>query len=116
MAEEEVKNPLEVVSEITEFNDLNKFMNDAQLDKCMELVVKLLMKPDVPAAMAPRLIVELQALSTKFSMMAVYYATIGRDRAGTENNHKKNIYYSTKEAIDKLVDALKYAARYNSIS
>lgn len=110
---EETRNPLDVVSEITEFNDLHKFMNDAQLDKCMELVIRLLMKPDVPAAMAPRLIVELQALSTKFSMLAVYYATIAKDRAGTDNNNKKNIYYSTKEAIDKLVDALKYAARYS---
>lgn len=116
MADETGKNPLELISEITEFNDTSKFMNDAQLDKCMELVIKLLMKPDVPAAMAPRLIVELQALSTKFSMLAVYYATIGKDRAGTVNNHKKNIYYSTKEAIDKLVDALKYSARYNSLS
>lgn len=113
---EESRNPLEVISEITEFNELHNFMNDAQLDKCMELVVRLLMKPDVPAAMAPRLIVELQALSTKFSMLAVYYATIARDRAGSENNNRKNIYYSVKEALDKLVDALKYSARYNSLS
>jgi hypothetical protein len=27
------------------------------------------------------------------------------------NYNKKNIYYSAKEAIDRLVDALKYAAR-----
>lgn len=106
------ENPLELVSAITEFNDLSEFMSDEQLDKAMHLVVKLLMKPDVPAAMAPRLIVELQALSTKFAVMAVYYSTIARDKAGTPNNHKKNVYYSTKEAIDKLVDALKYSARY----
>lgn len=112
MSDEEVKNPLELVSEITEFNDMSNFMDDEQLDRCMALVVKMLMKPDVPAGMAPKLIVELQALSTKFSMMAVYYATIGRDKAGSVNNHKKNIYYSTKEAIDKLVDALKYSARF----
>jgi hypothetical protein len=109
-------NPLEIVSEITEFNDMHEFMSDAQLDKAMELVIRLLMKPDVPAALAPRLIVELQAMSAKFSMLAVYYATIAKDRAGTTNNHKKNIYYSTKEALDKLVDALKYSARYNNLS
>jgi hypothetical protein len=106
------ENPLVVISEITEFNDLNAFMNDEQLDRAMDIVIKLLAKPDVPVAYATRLIVELQALSTKFAMLATYYATIGKDRAGTTNNHKKNIYYSTKEAIDKLCDSLKYAAKF----
>ena len=41
-------------------------------------------------------------------------STIAKDKAGTENNNKKNIYYSVKESIDKLVDALKYVVRYNS--
>jgi hypothetical protein len=41
----------------------------------------------------------------------VEYATIKKDRAGTDNNHRKNVYYSTKEALDSLVSALKYVAR-----
>lgn len=105
------ENPIEIVSEITEFNDLSEYMQDEQLDRTLELVIKCLMKPDIAAQKAPRLIVELQALSTKFAVMAVTYATIKKDRAGTVNNNKKNIYYSTKEAIDRLVDALKYSAR-----
>ena len=107
------KNALELISDITEFNDLHNFMKDEQLDKAMAVVVKLLMNPDVPAAKAPHLIIELQAMSTKFSMMASVYSTIAKDKAGTVNNNKKNIYYSAKEAIDKLVDALKYVVRYN---
>lgn len=106
------ENPLAIASEIQEFNDLSEFMGDAHVDRVLELVVKLLMKPDVTPAAAPKLIVELQALSTKFAVQAVIYATIHRDKAGTPNNHKKNVYYSTKEALDKLVDALKYSARY----
>ena len=109
---EENDNVLVTISAITEFNDLNEFMKDEQLDRAMDLIIKLLSKPDVPVSYATRLIVELQALSTKFAMLAAYYATIAKDRAGTENNHKKNIYYSTKEAIDKLVDSLKYAAKF----
>lgn len=105
-------NPLKIASEITQFNDIVDFMQDEHLDKALHLVLKLLMKPDVPPAMAPRLIVELQALSTKFAIESVRYATIKRDKAGTDNNFKKNIYYSLKEALDKLVDALKYSARY----
>jgi hypothetical protein len=46
-------------------------------------------------------------------MMASVYSTIAKDKAGTTNNNKKNIYYSAKESIDKLVDALKYVVRYN---
>jgi hypothetical protein len=107
------KNSLELISTITEFNDLHEFMKDDQLDRAMAIVVKLLMNPDVPAAKAPQLIIELQAMSTKFAMLASVYATIAKDKAGTANNNKKNIYYSAKESIDKLVDALKYVVRYN---
>ncbi len=107
------QNTLELINSITEFNDLHEYMNDPQLDKSLAIVVKLLMNPDVPAAKAPMLIIELQAMSTKFSMMASVYSTIAKDKAGTVNNNKKNIYYSAKESIDKLVDALKYVVRYN---
>ena len=107
-------NTLELISQITEFNDLHGYMNDEHLDKSLAIVVKLLMNPDVPSARAPILIIELQAMSTKFAMMASVYSTIAKDKAGTENNNKKNIYYSAKESIDKLVDALKYVVRYSS--
>jgi hypothetical protein len=107
------KNSLELISTITEFNDLHDFMQDEHLDRTMAIVVKLLMNPDVPAAKAPHLIIELQAMSTKFAVLASVYATIAKDKAGTANNNKKNIYYSVKESIDKLVDALKYVVRYN---
>lgn len=107
------KNTLELISEITEFNDLHEFLKDEQLDRALELIIKLLVNPDVPATKAPHLIIELQAISAKFGMMSAYYTTIAKDKAGTPNNNKKNIYYSAKESIDKLVDALKYIVRYN---
>ena len=71
------------------------------------------MKPEVPSAKAPMLIIELQAISAKLAILASYYSTIAKDKAGTVNNNKKNIYYSVKEATDRLVDALKYSARYS---
>jgi hypothetical protein len=113
MSENNDKNTLELISDITEFNDLHEFMKDEQLDKAMAIIVKLLMKPDVPTAKAPALIVELQAMSAKFAILASVYSTIAKDKAGTANNNKKNIYYSVKESIDKLVDALKIVVRYN---
>jgi hypothetical protein len=104
-------NQLELISIVTEFNDLHEFMQDEQLDKMLELVVKLIMKPEVPSAKAPALIVELQALSTKFAILAAYYATIASGPSRSDAAHKKNLYFSIKNAIDKLVDALKYAAK-----
>ena len=107
------KNSLEVISTITEFNDLHEFMQDEQLDRAMSAIINIIAKPDVPAAKAYILIAELQAISAKFGILASYYSTIAKDKAGTVNNNKKNIYYSVKESIDKLVDALKYVVRYN---
>ena len=110
----EDKNTLQLISDITEFNDLHEYMKDEHLDKALAIVVKILMNPEVPSAKAPMLIMELQAMSTKFAVMASVYSTIAKDKAGTINNNKKNVYYSVKESIDKLVDALKYVVRYNS--
>lgn len=107
------KNTLELISDITEFNDLHDFMKDEHLDKALAIVVKLLMNPDVPSAKAPHLIMELQAMATKFSVLASVYTTIAKDKAGTVNNNKKNIYYSLSESLNKLVDALKYVVKYN---
>jgi hypothetical protein len=104
------ENPLELVSTITQFNDIHEFMTDEEVDRAMHLVVKLLMeKGSIPGSKAPKLIVELQALATKFAVLATYYATIGK--GGTEENHKKNVYFTLKDSITKLVDALKYAAK-----
>ena len=107
MAED--KNTLELISQITEFNDMSEFMQDKDLDKALEFVIKLILKPDVPSAKAPELIVQLQALSVKFAMLARYYTTLEK---GTEAAKRKNIYYTANDAIDKLVDALKYSAKF----
>ena len=106
MAEQTV---LENISKITEFNDISEYMQDADLDQALDIIIKLISKPDVPATTANMLIVKLQAISAKLAMQARYYTTFLK---GGENSKKKNTYYTASEAIDKLVDALKYAAKY----
>ena len=83
---------LELVSDVTEFNDLHELMQDEQLDRALGIIVKLIMNPDIPSAKAPMLIIELQAISAKLSVLAAYYTTIARDKSGTLNYQKKNIY------------------------
>ena len=104
------ENSLELVSEITQLNDIHEFMEDEDVDRAMHLVVKLLVeKGSLPSHQAPRLIVELQAMATKFGLLATYYATIGKN--GTVENHKKNLYFTLKDSLTKLVDSLKYTAK-----
>jgi hypothetical protein len=100
---------IDSISSLTEFNDLKNHMNDEDLDEALDLIIKLIMKPDVPSSKAPELIVKLQAISAKFSMLKRYYMTFEK---GTEAANKKNTYATASDAIDKLVDALKYSARY----
>ena len=102
---------VELISEITVLNDMTEFMNDKVLDEALAMVIKLIAKPDIPASTAHTLIVKLQAISAKLSMQARYYTTFLK---GGENSKKKNTYYTAAEAIDKLVDALKYSARYGA--
>lgn len=103
--------PLELVSKLTEFNDMMEFMGDEDLDEALALVIKLIMKSDVPSTKAPSIIVKLQAISTKFALLKRNYMTF---QTGPEASKKKNTYASASEAIDKLVDALKYSARYGA--
>lgn len=99
---------VDLVSQITEFNDISEFMQDEDLDKALGYVVKMIAKPDLPFAAAPKVVVELQALSAKFSILARYYTSFEKS---TEATKKKNVYYTMAEEIDKLVAAVKYQAR-----
>lgn len=111
--EDMTDNSAELISTIREFNDTHNFMEDEQLDRALSIVVKLIVNQGkIPAIKAVPLIVELQALSTKFSVAAAQYATFDSGPARSDNAHKKNVYFSLREAINKLVDALKISAKY----
>ena len=99
---------LELISEITEFNDMSEYMNDKELDQALSLIIKLTMKPDIPPHTAATLIVKLQALSAKFAVLARYYTTFEK---GVDASKKKNAYYTMSEAIDKLAAAVKYSIK-----
>ena len=104
------ESPLELISNVTELNDTSKYMQDPQLDRALELTVKILMeKGRMPQERIPAIIVELQALATVFAFKATYYMTIGK--GGSEEAKRKNVYYTAKESITKLVDSMKYIAR-----
>ena len=102
----ENKNTIDKINEVLWHNEISEYMQDEELTKSLELVVKLIAKPDIAPSVATPLIVQLQAYSTKFGMLASWYTNVKKDERA-----KKNIYYSAADRIDKLVDSLKYAAR-----
>ena len=108
-----MESTLDYINQITEFNDLHEFMKDEDLDEALALIVKIMMKPDIPSVQAVALISKLQAMSAKFGVLATWYSTVEKGPSGSINNTKKNVYYTMKDSIDKMVDALKYVARYN---
>lgn len=104
------ENQLELISLIDEFNSLHEFCQDKELDRVLELVVRLIVnKGDIPPTQVPELIIELQALSTKFAILAAFYGNMGK--GGVREAHLKNVFYTLKEALPKLVDAIKYRTR-----
>jgi hypothetical protein len=100
---------LELVNEVAEFSDISEIMNDDQLTDALGIIVKLMMNPDVPAQKAVGLIVQLEAYAAKFKMLASYYTNVKKD-----DRAKKNLYYSANEAVQRLVDSLKYSAKLGS--
>jgi hypothetical protein len=108
-----MESTLEYINQVTEFNDIHEFMDDSDLDEAMAILVKIMMKPDIPSTQAIYLINKLQAMSAKFGLLATYYTTVAKGPSGSINNTKKNDYYTMKDSLDKMVDSLKYVARYN---
>jgi hypothetical protein len=99
-------NTVDLLNSINEFNEISEFMKDEELTKALVAVAKLIANPDIPPAKATLLIVQLQSYATKFAMLASWYSHVKKDERA-----KKNIYYSAKDTMERLVDALKYAVR-----
>lgn len=97
---------VELLNQVSGFLDIAEWMEDEELENALAIVAKIIMNPDIPPQKATNLIVQLQAYSVKFAMLASWNAHVNKD-----NRAKKNIYYSARDAIDRLVDSLKYSTR-----
>jgi hypothetical protein len=89
-------------------------LEDPELEAALAILVKMIAKPDVPMNKVGPSIVRLTALAAKFSFAATYYKTYGSTGtgdAGKPGRYKKDMYYTAAEAINRLVDALKYIVR-----
>lgn len=101
---------IKALNMVVEFNEVHEFMEDEHVDRALELVVKLMTSPDsVPPQHISELIIELQALVSKFAVLATYYSGIGKDT--NREVQKKNLYYTLRDTLQELVNALKYHSR-----
>lgn len=99
----EQQTTLEMVNGLAEIAD---FMEDEELTQALSFIAKIIIKPDIPTQVATIEIVRLQAIAAKMSLRATWMANVDKsDRA------KKNLYFTSAEAINNLVSALKYITR-----
>lgn len=86
--------------------EIAEYMEDSELTTSLEMIAKLIIKPDIPINIATIEIVRLQAIAAKLSLKATWMANVDKS-----NRSKKNIYYTAAEAVNNLVSALKYITR-----
>lgn len=99
------------VSQITELNDISKFLQDEDVDLALARLIQIKTKPDLPADTAMLVMEQLQACASMFGLKATFYAALNKGPSGSDEFKKKNLYYSMEERINRLVDALKYQVR-----
>jgi hypothetical protein len=97
------KTTLESINGLVE---IAEYMDDKELTISLEMIAKLITRPDIPIAVATVEIVRLQAIASKLALRATWMANVDKS-----NRAKKNIYYTAAESINNLVSALKYITR-----
>jgi predicted S18 family serine protease len=103
MENNENRTTIDMVNGLSEIAD---YMKDEELSQALTFIAKAIVKPDIPINVVTLEIVRLQAIAAKMSLRATWMANVDKgDRA------KKNLYYTSAEAINSLVSALKYIAR-----
>jgi len=102
------KTSLEWLSDAHDLVELHKFMEDDAFGEALDIALKCIAKPDLPPAFAKQNLIKLEALAFKFKMMGQVYMTIKQGRAGTDENKKKNVYFSASEQCHELAAAMKY--------
>ncbi len=113
-------NPLVIISELrtvmTEAketpewaDELSQFIEDEDVDKVIQLVLKII-DGDIPDANKIAVVcARLEAYNVKFRTQ--FSAYMSYKKGTTEANMKKNHYKELYTGIDRLVDSLKYLMR-----
>ncbi len=99
------------VSKIREFVALHSFLDDEEFTEILNLSLRCLAEPPHSAENARNLLIKFQAAGVKFKMLAIFYTTLKKGRAGTDDNYRKNVYYAMGEQCELMANSLKYVVR-----
>jgi len=99
----------DIISVSEEFVKLSENIEDENLDKAMMYIAKLIEDPTLDPLSAQWAIVHLESLAASFGLKSVHYKTYGKK--GQEERYRKDVYYTARDAVRHLVDALKYVIR-----
>jgi hypothetical protein len=88
---------------IKELKDLNEYISDPDLEEALNILLKLIAKPDIPHQALGPTIVRLQAISGKLKLMASVETHLYKS-----DRNRKNMLYSMCDVLDSNVQALKY--------
>lgn len=105
---------LEYISNLQDLMDLNEFMDNDDLAEAMELAVKCIAKPDMPPSVARTALLKMQGFAFQFRMQAAVYTYIHKNKAGTEENVRKNVYFAASEQCHAMAQTLKYLVKENT--
>lgn len=103
--------PLDYVSGIQDFIDLDEKIGDEDLQTALNLALRCISQPNITPATARKVMIQMQGYSFKFKMQGLVYMQIHQGKAGTTENLKKNAYFYASEQCDKLAQTLKYLAK-----
>lgn len=108
---EQLVSGLEYASGIQDFIDLDEKVGDPELQTALDIAIKCIVKPDIPAATARKVMLQMQGYAFKFKMQALVYMQIHTGKTGSNENIKKNAYMYASEQCHELAQTLKYVAR-----
>ena len=100
---------MDLLEEVQEINSVAKFMEDEEIDQALAQCVKIITRPDIPPQVASILIVKMSAMIMSFRIKAKHYMLIAKDAPNA--SQKKNIYLTTADSMQELVNSLKYTAK-----
>lgn len=102
---------LDNLSKLQDLIDLHEYMEDEELAEAMELALKCIAKPDMPPSVARTSLLKMQGLAFRFRMQAAVYTYVHKNKAGTPENTKKNVYFAASEQCHEMAQTLKYLVR-----
>lgn len=101
----------EYISKVDELLKISEFVGSEQVDMALDMLVKVISKPDIPPIVAAKAIVQLQAVSSMCALQASYYKNINPGKAGSKEYTLKNVYFSLAQALADLCQAMKYLCK-----